>query len=74
MQPLFNSPAAGTTKQPIRWNSGDKTIHRSVHHHDLYIINHADGSFHTVSSSYDLMIRKYPTDVKRSKKISAQLR
>jgi len=45
--------------QLIRWKSGDKVIHRSKHHKDLYIINHDDGRFHTMYSSHDLMINKY---------------
>jgi len=45
--------------QLIRWNSGNKVIHRSKHHKDLYIINRGDGRFHTIYSSYDLMINKY---------------
>ena len=53
--------------QLIRWSSGNKVIQRSTHHKDMYIINHDDGSFHTVYSSYDLMLTKYPINGRRSK-------
>jgi hypothetical protein len=55
--------------QMINWKSGDKTIQRSLQHTELFIVNHADGTFHAMRSGYDLMQTKYPvnTVAKRSK-------
>ena len=46
------------------WHCGDKTIQRSQVHDEMYIVNHPDGTFHTVRSSHDLMKTKYPPNGK----------
>jgi len=49
-------------KEISRWQSKGKTISRSVSHKDMFIIEHENGTWHNVSSSLDIMLRKYPVE------------
>jgi hypothetical protein len=49
---------------PMRWSSKGKTISKSTHHTDMFIIEHGDGTFHNVSASHEKMVEKYPVEIK----------
>lgn len=46
---------------PQKWKTHNGiVIAKSKEHTDLFIINHADNRFHTVTSSFPVMLKKYP--------------
>lgn len=49
---------------PRKWHSKGKTISQCLSHKDLFIVDHEDGTFHSVSSSVDIMLAKYPENSK----------
>ncbi len=52
--------APSTSQLPQKWVSKGKTISKSTHHTDMFIIEHADGTWHSVTSSHQIMVDKYP--------------
>jgi hypothetical protein len=52
-----------------KYNSKGKTISKSFHHNDLWIIEHNDkqGGFHTVSASYETIQVLHPPDTLQRK-------
>lgn len=48
------------TTQKNKWQSNGATISKSRHHSDLYIVDHNNGTFHSVSSTQEIMLKKYP--------------
>jgi hypothetical protein len=49
-----------TKPKKLKWQSGEVTISLSIQHHDMHIVEHADGTFHNVTASNSYMLAKYP--------------
>lgn len=62
------------TKEQTRWISNGTTIARSAQHKDLFIITHANNTWHSVQSTYDIMRNKYPADRARKSRLVAALK